>query len=165
MNRNSYKPHPVQRRNLLRMAGGLAMGAAPLAVGLGLGANVQAQERSAMEKIRDSGVLKIALYKENAPWSDGSIAHMTGLDVSLGEALAAALQLKPALLHLADLMLQLRKPVAQLGDFVLALQHAGGTGFDFVAQLVGGGLLLVDLGLQHVELVARQLGIEVLEFE
>ena len=98
MNRNSYKPHPVQRRNLLRMAGGLAMGAAPLAVGLGLGANVQAQERSAMEKIRDSGVLKIALYKENAPWSDGSIAHMTGLDVSLGEALAAALQLKPALM-------------------------------------------------------------------
>jgi len=49
-----------------------------------------------MDKIRDSGVLKIALYKENAPYSDGTMAHMSGLDVSLGEALAAALQLKAA---------------------------------------------------------------------
>jgi ABC-type amino acid transport substrate-binding protein len=57
-----------------------------------------AQERIAVEKIRDSGVLKIALYKDNAPWSDGTMTRMGGLDVSLGEALAAALQLKPALL-------------------------------------------------------------------
>ncbi|RFO97321.1 ABC transporter permease [Rhodoferax lacus] len=96
MNRDSYKPGPLPRRSLLRMAGGLALTALPLAMGLQTSA--QAQERSAMQKIRDSGVLKIALYKENAPWSDGSMTHMTGLDVSLGEALAAALQLKPALL-------------------------------------------------------------------
>lgn len=51
-----------------------------------------------MEKIRASGVLKIALYKENEPYSDGNMARMTGLDVSLAEALAKQLQLTPSFL-------------------------------------------------------------------
>lgn len=84
----SRTTHAVQRRSLLKVAAA----AVPMALGL----PVMAQERSAMEKIRDSGVLKIALYKDNAPYSDGSMTHMSGLDVSLGEALAAALQLKAA---------------------------------------------------------------------
>jgi ABC-type amino acid transport substrate-binding protein len=57
-----------------------------------------AQDKSAMEKIRASGVLKIALYKDNDPYSDGTMAKMTGLDVSLAQALARALQLSPSFL-------------------------------------------------------------------
>ena len=51
-----------------------------------------------MEKIRASGVLKVALYKENEPYSDGNLAGMTGLDVSLAQALAKQLQLTPSFL-------------------------------------------------------------------
>jgi ABC-type amino acid transport substrate-binding protein len=79
----------IARRSLL---------AAALPLALGLPCAVQAQEKSAMEKIRASGVLKIALYKENEPYSDGSMAKMTGLDVSLGDALAKALQLSASYL-------------------------------------------------------------------
>lgn len=71
-------------------------GMLPLAVGFaGL---AQAQEKTAMEKIRVSGVLKVALYKENEPYSDGNMAGMTGLDVSLAQALAKQLQLTPSFL-------------------------------------------------------------------
>jgi ABC-type amino acid transport substrate-binding protein len=72
--------------------------AAALPWALGLTTLAQAQEKSAMEKIRASGVLKIALYKDNEPYSDGSMAKMNGLDVSLGQALARALQLSPSYL-------------------------------------------------------------------
>ena len=67
--------------------------AAALPLALGLSSLAHAQEKTAIEKIRASGVLKIALYKENEPYSDGNMSHMAGLDVSLGEALAKALQL------------------------------------------------------------------------
>jgi len=77
----------MQRRSFVAAA--LALGLSPLA---------HAQEKTAMEKIRASGVLKIALYKDNAPYSDGNMAKMAGLDVSLGEALAKALQLAPSLM-------------------------------------------------------------------
>ena len=77
----------MQRRSFVAAA--LALGLSPLA---------HAQEKTAMEKIRASGVLKIALYKDNAPYSDGNMAKMAGLDVSLGEALAKALQLTPSLM-------------------------------------------------------------------
>jgi ABC-type amino acid transport substrate-binding protein len=89
MTRFSHTPGQMPRRSLLQAA---VLAAVPMALGL----PAAAQERSAMEKIRANGVLKIALYKDNAPYSDGSMSHMSGLDVSLGEALAAALQLKPA---------------------------------------------------------------------
>jgi ABC-type amino acid transport substrate-binding protein len=72
--------------------------AAALPLALGLPGLVQAQEKTALEKIRASGVLKIALYKDNEPYSDGTMAKMTGLDVSLGQALAKALQLNPSYL-------------------------------------------------------------------
>ncbi|MFH1869826.1 MAG: transporter substrate-binding domain-containing protein [Pseudomonadota bacterium] len=49
-----------------------------------------AEELSALEKIRQSGVLKVALYKNFAPFShDGR-----GVDVDLAEALAAKLGVK-----------------------------------------------------------------------
>lgn len=51
---------------------------------------VHAEELSALEKIRQSGVLKVALYKNFAPFShDGR-----GVDVDLAEALAAKLGVK-----------------------------------------------------------------------
>lgn len=74
----------LSRRSIL-------LGALPLA--LGLGGIAHAQEKTAVEKIRANGVLKVALYKENEPYSDGNMARMTGLDVSLAEALAKQLQL------------------------------------------------------------------------
>lgn len=59
---------------------------------------LQAQELSAMEKIKARGVLKVAVYKENAPYSDGPTADLRGVDVSLAKALAAKLNLQLALL-------------------------------------------------------------------
>ena len=72
--------------------------AAALPLALGLPSLAHAQEQTALEKIRANGVLKVALYKDNDPYSDGTMARMTGLDVSLAEALAGALQLKAAFL-------------------------------------------------------------------
>lgn len=59
---------------------------------------LNAQELSPMEKIKARGVLKVAVYKENAPYSDGPTADIRGLDVSLAKALAAKLNLQLALL-------------------------------------------------------------------
>lgn len=57
-----------------------------------------AQEMSALEKIKSRGVLKVALYKDNAPYSDGSSTDLQGLDVSLAKALCVKLNLQMALL-------------------------------------------------------------------
>ena len=59
---------------------------------LGLSGLAGAQEMSAIEKIKARGVLKVAVYKENAPYSDGANADMRGVDVSLAKALAARRQ-------------------------------------------------------------------------
>lgn len=56
------------------------------------------QEPSPMDKIRARGVLKVAVYKDNAPYSDGVGAEFGGLDVSLAKALAARLNLQLSLL-------------------------------------------------------------------
>jgi ABC-type amino acid transport substrate-binding protein len=91
----------MNRRSNPRTAGLMqrrAFVAAALPLALGFSSMAMAQEKSAMEKIRASGVLKIALYKENDPYSDGNMTKMTGLDVSLGQALAKALQLSPSYL-------------------------------------------------------------------
>jgi ABC-type amino acid transport substrate-binding protein len=77
------------RRSFMAAAVPLALGASGLAL---------AQEKSALDKIRDSGVLKVALYKENEPYSDGVIGKMTGVDVSLAEALARELKLSTSLM-------------------------------------------------------------------
>ncbi len=65
---------------------------------LGMHSLSEAQEPSAMEKIKARGVLKVALYKDNAPYSSGPVADMQGVDVSLAKALAAKLNLQLALL-------------------------------------------------------------------
>jgi len=63
------------------------------------GSLVHAQtELSGLAKIQASGVLKVAVYKDNAPFSDGPIEDMKGLDVAIAAALAKQMNLKLALL-------------------------------------------------------------------
>ena len=74
-----------------------------------------------------------------------------------------ALQFQSALLLRGDFMFQFRKPFAQLRDFIFKTQHVGGTLFDFVPQFFDGGLLFGNFRLQHVELMPRQLRVEMLQ--
>jgi len=59
---------------------------------------LHAQELTDLAKIRASGVLKVAVYKDNAPFSGGAANDIQGLDVSLASALARQLDLKLSLL-------------------------------------------------------------------
>lgn len=62
-------------------------------------APAQAQtELTDLARIRASGVLKVAIYKDNAPFSDGPANDFQGLDVALAEALARQMQLKLSIL-------------------------------------------------------------------
>jgi polar amino acid transport system substrate-binding protein len=79
--------HTVSRRQ--------ALGLAALLLG---GSSAWSQEPSAMEKITARGTLKVAVYKDNGPYSDGPAADMHGLDVTLAQALARQLNLKLSLL-------------------------------------------------------------------
>lgn len=72
--------------------------AALMGVGLGWGGMAQAQELFDLEKVRASGILKVALYKDNAPYSDGKGQDMDGVDVALAQALAKEMGLKLSLL-------------------------------------------------------------------
>jgi len=82
-------PSPVRRR-LLHTAALL-----PLWSGW---PGAQSQELTDLARIKASGTLKIAVYKDNAPFSSGLASALTGLDVSLAEALARRLGLKLSLL-------------------------------------------------------------------
>lgn len=70
---------------------------APLLAAACLPAQAQT-ELTDLARIRASGVLKVALYKDNAPFSDGPANSFQGLDVALAEALARQMQLKLSLL-------------------------------------------------------------------
>ncbi len=74
------------------------LGAAALLPVLGGMPALHAQELTDLARIQASGVLKVAVYKDNAPFSAGPANSMAGLDVSLAEALAQQLGLKLALL-------------------------------------------------------------------
>ncbi len=80
-------PETFIRRQCLALLLGLAGG--------GLG---HAQELSDLAKVRASGVLKVAVYKANAPYSDLGPQGAEGVDVALAEALARELGLKLQLL-------------------------------------------------------------------
>jgi ABC-type amino acid transport substrate-binding protein len=72
-----------------------------LLVGLlaGLPLLAQAQtELSDLARIRASGMLKVAVYKDNAPLSSGAANDMQGLDVALAQALARQMNLSLSLL-------------------------------------------------------------------
>lgn len=68
----------------------------PLLLGMPL-AHAQT-ELTDLDKVRASGVLKVAVYKDNAPFAEGAATSMQGLDVALAGALARAMQLKLSLL-------------------------------------------------------------------
>ena len=55
-------------------------------------------ELSDLAKIKASGVLKVAVYKDNPPFSEGPATDMKGLDIDIAQALAKQMQLKLALL-------------------------------------------------------------------
>lgn len=86
MNHFPHDAAPMQRRTLI---GALLCAGLPA---------LQAQELTDLAKIRASGVLKVAVYKDNAPFSDGPANDLRGLDVSLAAALARQLDLKLSLL-------------------------------------------------------------------
>lgn len=65
-----------------------------LGLGLGLGLTLMAPARADMEKIRQSGVLKVAVYDNFAPFSHRG----SGIDVDLADALSKKIGLKMALL-------------------------------------------------------------------
>jgi len=83
-------PGVLPRRAVLKVALAAATLACPAAYAQ--------TELSDLAKIRANGSLKVAVYKDNAPFSDGKGSDLRGLDVALAEALAAQLQLKLALL-------------------------------------------------------------------
>lgn len=68
-----------------------------LAASVPLSARAQT-DLSDLERVRASGALKVAVYKDNAPFSDGPANHIQGLDVSIADALARQLKLKLSLL-------------------------------------------------------------------
>jgi ABC-type amino acid transport substrate-binding protein len=84
--------HNISRRQWLTGAVAVCLGGGLIAV------PAQAQELFDLDKVRASGILKIALYKDNAPYSDGKGQDMTGVDVALAQALATEMGLKLSLL-------------------------------------------------------------------
>lgn len=73
--------------------GRLAAGAATLAL-LALVPAAPAGARP-LDEVTASGTLRIALYKENAPWSDMDNGRPVGIDVDIAEEIAKALKVKP----------------------------------------------------------------------
>ncbi|MCX7163329.1 MAG: transporter substrate-binding domain-containing protein [Rhodocyclales bacterium] len=79
-----------------------ALGALAIALHAAPAAATEAGEKSALDKIRQSGTLTVALYKEYAPFSDDG----RGIDVDLATALAAKLGVKmsPMWFHAGEKM-------------------------------------------------------------
>ncbi len=73
-------------------------------------------------------------------------------------------ELEATLLGLIDFVFQFRELVAELEDFVLAAENAVGGFLQFSAELFEAGFAFGDFGLEDIELVAGELGFEVLEF-
>lgn len=84
----------TSRRTWLQAASWACAGAA---LGLASGRS-HAQELFDLDKVRASGALKVALYKDNSPYSDGNGQDMQGVDVALAGALAAEMGLRLNLL-------------------------------------------------------------------
>lgn len=69
-----------------------------LLLALGASATMAQTELEDLEKIRANGTLKVAVYKDNPPFSSGKTNEMVGLDMSLAQALAKQMKLNLALL-------------------------------------------------------------------
>lgn len=68
------------------------------AVSLALASGMPLWAQADLEKIRAGGVLKVAVYKDFAPFSHGSASAPAGIEVALAAALAREMNLKLALL-------------------------------------------------------------------
>lgn len=69
---------------------------------LGL-AIAQAAAAAPLQKVRQSGTLKVAVYRDFAPWAWRENGVLKGIDVDLGTAIAAKLGVKPEVIDfLAD---------------------------------------------------------------
>lgn len=89
-----FSSRPVGEHRLSRRAVALALGAMVTGGMPALGQT----ELTDLAKIKASGVLKVAVYKANAPFSDGAGSDLSGLDVSIATALAKEMGLRLALL-------------------------------------------------------------------
>jgi len=89
------KPETPKAPDTLRRRCLAAAGLLPL---VAVAPALRAQELTDLARIRANGVLKVAVYKDNAPFSSGPPGAMTGLDVSLAQALARQLGLPLSLL-------------------------------------------------------------------
>lgn len=92
---NTATAQPVKAAGIGRRQAALAMVLPWLA---GLAPAYAQTELSDLARIRASGVLKVAVYKDNAPLSSGSANDMQGLDVALAQALARQMNLSLSLL-------------------------------------------------------------------
>jgi hypothetical protein len=61
-------------------------------------------------------------------------------------------------------MIEFRKALPKLKNFVFTTQNCRGTGFRFGSKLADVLLALRHLGLEQIELMASELGVEVLKF-
>ena len=68
------------------------------AVSIALAGGLPLLAQADLDKIRAGGVLKVAVYKDFAPFSDGKPNAMTGIEVGMAQALAAEMGLKLELL-------------------------------------------------------------------
>lgn len=91
---NRFPSEGPNRRRLLATVPAL------LAAGLAgtLGTAAAQTELTDLARIKAGGALKVAVYKDNAPFSDGPANAVTGLDVSIAEAVAAKMGLRLSLL-------------------------------------------------------------------
>lgn len=78
------------RRQWWRSLGALALGLAAW--------SAQAEDLEDLPKIKAAGVLTVALYKDNAPYSDGDGDNAHGVDVALAQALAKELGVRLSIL-------------------------------------------------------------------
>ena len=87
--RPTTTPGQMQRRTLL------ATGSAAL---LTAWLPAHSEELTDLAKVKANGALKVAVYRDNAPYSDGPGQDLTGVDVSLAKALAREMGLGLSLL-------------------------------------------------------------------
>jgi len=73
----------IARREML-----LGLGAAALLPGAG------PLSAAPLAKVKDLGVLRVAVYKDNRPWSWRADGKLVGIDVEIAHALAAALEVR-----------------------------------------------------------------------
>ena len=76
------------------------IGAAGAAMALGLGIRPGMAHAAPLAKVRDLGVLRVVVYRDNRPWSWEEGGKLVGLDVDLAHAIAGKLGVRADLAQL-----------------------------------------------------------------